>query len=48
MYVSFKTTQVREVVRFVLGQGHTVRVLGPAELRAAVVDETKVVAEMYE
>ena len=48
VYVSFKTTQLREVVRFVLGQGHTVKVLGPEELRAAVVDEARIVAEMYE
>ena len=32
IYVKFQTTQKREIVRWVLGQGHTVKVLGPQEL----------------
>lgn len=37
VYVKFETTQKKEVLRWVLGQGHTVKVLGPQEL----VDEIK-------
>ncbi|WP_443738985.1 helix-turn-helix transcriptional regulator [Treponema sp.] len=47
VYLSFKTTQMREVVRFVLGQGHTVKVIGPEELKKAIVDEVSQIAEMY-
>jgi len=32
VYVKFETNQTPEVLRFVLGQGHTVKVLGPPEL----------------
>ena len=38
IYVKFQTTQKREIIRWVLGQGHTVKVLGPQEL----VEEIKV------
>jgi len=36
-----------EVLRFVLGQGHTVKVLGPVELVKMVKDEAKKVIGMY-
>jgi predicted DNA-binding transcriptional regulator YafY len=36
------------VLRWVLGQGHTVKVLGPAELAEMVKAETKKVRGMYE
>ncbi|MCL2193522.1 MAG: WYL domain-containing protein, partial [Treponema sp.] len=45
--VSFTTTQMPEVLRWVLGQGHTVKVLGPAELVDMVKSETEKVREMY-
>jgi predicted DNA-binding transcriptional regulator YafY len=32
VYVQFTTPQIPEVFRWVLGQGHTVKALGPAEL----------------
>ena len=47
VYLSFKTTQMREVVRFVLGQGHTVKVIGPKELKKQVSEEAKKITEMY-
>ena len=36
-----------EVLRFVLGQGHTVKALGPAELVEQVKAETEKVRGMY-
>jgi predicted DNA-binding transcriptional regulator YafY len=45
--VKFITTQMPEVLRFVLGQGHTVKVLGPVELVKMVKDEAKRVGGMY-
>jgi predicted DNA-binding transcriptional regulator YafY len=48
VYVKFTTTQMPEVLRWVLGQGHTVKVLGPAELVEQVRGEIKKVGEMYE
>jgi predicted DNA-binding transcriptional regulator YafY len=47
VYVRFKTTQMPEVLRFVLGQGHTVKALGPAELVEQVKAETEKVRGMY-
>jgi predicted DNA-binding transcriptional regulator YafY len=47
VYVKFTTTQMPEVLRWVLGQGHTVKVLGPAELVDQVRGEIKKVGEMY-
>ncbi|MDR3333916.1 MAG: WYL domain-containing protein [Treponema sp.] len=48
VYVKFTTTQMPEVLRLVLGQGHTVRVLNPPELIVLVKAETKKVRQMYE
>ena len=45
--VKFTTTQIPEVLRFVLGQGHTVKVLKPAKLVEMVKDEMKRVGRMY-
>jgi len=45
--VKFTTTQIPEVLRFVLGQGHTVKVLKPAELVKMVKDETGKARGMY-
>jgi predicted DNA-binding transcriptional regulator YafY len=47
VYVKFTTTQVPEVLRWVLGQGHTVKVLGPPELVEMVKAETEKVRGMY-
>ena len=46
--VRFRTTQRRELVRWVLGQGHTVRVLAPPELVAEIRAEIDRVRGMYE
>jgi predicted DNA-binding transcriptional regulator YafY len=48
VYVKFTTTQMPEVLRFVLGQGHTVKALAPPELIAMVKDEAEKVREMYD
>lgn len=45
--VRFRTTQRRELVRWVLGQGHTVRVLAPPELVAEIRAEIDRVRGMY-
>lgn len=45
--VSFETTQLPEVKRWVLGQGSTVKVLKPAELINEVRKEIKKMGEMY-
>jgi hypothetical protein len=45
VYVKFTTTQMPEVLRWVLRQGHTVKVLGLAEL---VKEEVEKVIGMYE
>lgn len=45
--VSFETTQLPEVKRWVLGQGKTVKVLGPDELIAQVKEEVAAVLGMY-
>lgn len=47
VYVKFTTTQIPEVLRWVLGQGHTVKVLGPKELVKMVKAETERVRGMY-
>ena len=47
VWVSFETTQLPEVKRWVLGQGKTVKVLGPDELIAQVKDEVVAVLGMY-
>jgi predicted DNA-binding transcriptional regulator YafY len=47
VYVRFETSQMPEVLRFVLGQGHTVKVLGPSELVEQVKAETEKVRGMY-
>lgn len=47
VYVKFTTTQMPEVLRWVLGQGHTVRVLGPGELVDMVKDEVGKVRIIY-
>jgi predicted DNA-binding transcriptional regulator YafY len=47
VYVKFETSQMPEVLRFVLGQGHTVKALGPAELVERVKAETERVRGMY-
>jgi len=47
VYMKFTTTQIPEVLRWVLGQGHTVKVLGPVELADMVKTETEKVRDMY-
>ena len=47
VYVKFTTTQMPEVLRWVLGQGHTVKVLGPAELIGMVKDEVEKMRGIY-
>ena len=48
VFVRFTTTQMPEVQRWVLGQGHTVKVLNPPELIAMVKGEVERVMGMYE
>jgi len=45
--VKFTTTQMPEVIRWVLGQGHTVKVLKPTELVEMVKEEMKKVRDIY-
>jgi len=45
--LKFTTTQIPEILRWVLGQGHTVKVLAPAELIDMVKDEAEKVRGMY-
>jgi predicted DNA-binding transcriptional regulator YafY len=47
VYVKFTTTQMPEVLRWVLGQGHTVKALAPVELVEMVKAETAKVRGMY-
>jgi predicted DNA-binding transcriptional regulator YafY len=47
VYVKFETSQMPEALRFVLGQGHTVKALGPAELVERVKAESERVWRMY-
>ena len=47
VWVSFETTQLPEVKRWVRGQGKTVKVLGPDELIAQVKEEVVAVLRMY-
>ncbi len=47
VWVSFETTQLPEVKRWVLGQGKTVKVLGPDELITQVKEEVSAVLGMY-
>ena len=47
VYLKFKTTQKKELLRFILGQGHTVKVLAPQELVEEVKAELKRTTEMY-
>jgi predicted DNA-binding transcriptional regulator YafY len=47
VYVKFTTTQMPEVLRWVLGQGHTVKVLSPTELVEMVKEEVEKVRGMY-
>jgi predicted DNA-binding transcriptional regulator YafY len=47
VFVQFTTTQIPEVLRWVLGQGHTVKVLNPPELVGMVKDEVEKVRGMY-
>ena len=47
VWVSFETTQLPEVKRWVLGQGKTVKVLGPDELIEQVKEEVAAVLGMY-
>jgi predicted DNA-binding transcriptional regulator YafY len=47
VYVKFTTNQMPEVLRWVLGQGHTVKVLAPAELVDMVKSEAERVKKMY-
>ena len=46
--VKFTTTQMPEVMRWVLGQGHTVKVLSPPELVKMVKEEAVLMRWMYE
>ena len=48
VYVKFETTQKKEVLRWVLGQGHTVKVLAPQELVDEVKGELEATRKMYE
>jgi predicted DNA-binding transcriptional regulator YafY len=45
--VSFYTTQIPEVLRWVLGQGHTVKVINPPELIEMVKSEAKKIIKVY-
>jgi predicted DNA-binding transcriptional regulator YafY len=47
VYVKFTTTQMPEVLRWVLGQGHTVKALAPPELIEMVKGETEKMRRMY-
>ena len=47
MYLKYKTTQKKELLRFILGQGHTVKVLGPMELVKEVKEELQRTEKMY-
>ena len=47
VYVKFTTTQMPEVLRWVLGQGHTVKVLNPPELIDMVKAEVEKMRGMY-
>jgi predicted DNA-binding transcriptional regulator YafY len=47
VYVKFSATQMPEVLRWVLGQGHTVKVLNPLKLIDMVLEETVKVQGMY-
>ena len=48
VYVKFTTTQKQEVLRWILGQGHTVRVLAPKEFVDEVKAEIEKMKKMYE
>ena len=48
VWVSFETTQLQEVKRWVLGQGKTAKVLNPPELIEQIKNEIKEVAKFYE
>jgi predicted DNA-binding transcriptional regulator YafY len=48
VYVKFETSQMPEVLRFVLGQGRTVKALGPPELVEQIKAEVECVRGMYE
>ena len=48
VYIKFTTTQMPEVLRWVLGQGHTVKALAPPELVEMVKAEAEKVRGMYE
>ena len=48
VHVKFTTTQISEVLRWILGQGHTVKVLRPPELVMMVKEEVERIREMYE
>ena len=48
IYVRFKTTQKHEIVRWILGQGHTVKVLGPVELIDEIKNEIDLMTSLYE
>jgi predicted DNA-binding transcriptional regulator YafY len=47
VYVSFTTTQIPEVFRWVMGQGHTIKVLGPPDLVDMVKAEAERLRRMY-
>ncbi len=47
VYVKFSTSQKQEVLRWILGQGHTVKVLGPSELVDEVRAELEKTRAMY-
>lgn len=47
VYLKFKTTKKKELLRFILGQGHTVKVLAPQELVEEVKAGLKRTTEMY-
>jgi len=48
VFVQFTTTQIPEVLRWVLGQGHTVKVLNPPELMEMIKGEVEKVRKVYE
>ena len=48
VYVKFVTTQKKEILRWVLGQGHTVKVLAPQELVDEVKAELESARKMYD
>jgi predicted DNA-binding transcriptional regulator YafY len=48
VWISFETTQLQEIKRWVLGQGKTVKVLNPPELIELIKKEIHEMKKLYE